>query len=442
MLKASQRTVIVGLGVRFANPRKQNSSPQGGLPISANDAGPMTSSWSKARVGRVLFVGLDPGSVRDFNRIANSSVGAWSITRAATCAEAGQLLEQEPADVVIAAAQEKQPGCLEFLDYLMVRHPETTRVILVESGATENMLDGVGRAHHYIQTPCDWSTLVLLLNSIASRNWEETFPGLPHLITRLPHLPSLPETYFQLASELQEGDVSVERVGELTAQDPALSAKVLQLANSAVFGLQLRVTHPTEAVLYLGLETIKALLLLAHTFSTFENVPAAQISLLQRHALNVGRFAQGLAVRENTALEVQNEAFTSGLLHDIGKLLLAANIPQEYSWILEQSRLQKRHTAELETEMLGANHAAIGGFILHTWHLPGPIVDAVTWHHFPSRCPEMSSEFSALAAVHVANAAEHQRQPDSADTPQSALDWEFLRGVGFSSAALDQSSFP
>jgi HD-like signal output (HDOD) protein len=253
-------------------------------------------------------------------------------------------------------------------------------------------------------------------------------PELPALMSKMHHLPGPPEIYLQIVEEVQTGDASVDRIGELIIEDQALSAKLMQLANSAVFALQLQVIHPTEAVTYLGLETTKALLLLAHTFSFFEHLPESTFSptSLQYHALTTARLAQRIASAEDGGSECALQSFSAGLLHDLGKLLLAANLPREFAQALVLSREQSRCLWEVESQLLGASHAEIGGCFLATWNLPPPIVEAVTWHHAPAQCPSASTSFSPLTAVHTANVLEHESRPEATRLPPSSLDMAYL----------------
>jgi HD-like signal output (HDOD) protein len=245
-------------------------------------------------------------------------------------------------------------------------------------------------------------------------------------------VPSPPETYDKLTAMLRSADASLDQIGQLIIQDPALCAKLLQLANAATTGLRFRVNHPVQAVAYLGLETTKALLLLARTWSYFEQFPAINFSLatFQEHSLAVGRYAQQIAKLEAVGDEFVDKTFSAGLLHDLGKLLLAANLPPVFEEALKQAQQQGRPLWEMEEELLGANHAEVGGYVLGTWNLPAPIVDAVAWHHAPERAPKSSDSFSPLTAVHVANVLAHQSGGESARRHQPRVHEDYLEQVG------------
>jgi HD-like signal output (HDOD) protein/ActR/RegA family two-component response regulator len=382
------------------------------------------SGWS------ILLVGLTAEQVEELRGLVKDREGC-TVINAKNGAEALEVVGRQPVAAVVADAKLSDIEGVKFLDSVQERLPQVARILISDFGSVEATVHCVGTAHHHLSRPCDSATLLALIDRTRAFQSGLGNPRLPALLAKLPQLPSPPEIYFQVLEEVQSSDASVERIGELIMQDPALSAKILQLANSAVFGLQLQVIHPAEAVAYLGLEPTKALLLLAHTFSFFEAVRSSCFSLqgLQCHALSVGLFAQRIAEWESPGPEVQGQAFTAGLLHDVGKLLLAANLPDQYDQVLTAGHEQNRPLWEVELEVFGASHAEVGGSVLDRWHLPVPIVEAVTWHHSPGRSPTPHQTFTPLTSVHVANALEHEARPDSALAPSEFLDLNYLQEV-------------
>jgi HD-like signal output (HDOD) protein len=215
----------------------------------------------------------------------------------------------------------------------------------------------------------------------------------------------------------------------------SMTAQVLKLANSAFFGLQQQLSSPEEAVAYLGLDTIKSLVLSIHAFSQFEKAEtgALKIESLWSHSLQVASTAKRISKLEGQDAKTAEEAFTAGLLHDIGKLVLAVNLPNEYA---EAVRLA--HTGlELplaEHQVFGFNHADVGGYLIGLWGLPVPVVEAVALHHCPSRATQPA--FSPLTSVHAANVLEWERSNSANGTPGPQLDDNYLGLVGVSCRLL------
>ncbi|MFO1511898.1 MAG: response regulator [Verrucomicrobiota bacterium] len=373
---------------------------------------------------QILFVGEDQRLGQEFG---NSDVaGEWSVRLACTDAEALALTGVDSFDVVVADAELSELYGVDFLDKIMDCQPKALRIVLSEITDVEQTLHCVGRVHHHLAKPCDVTKLRKALNdSLAGENWlpSEAVPGL---MARMRYLPSPPTVYFQIASAMQSEHATVESVGEIIAQDPAVTAKVLQLANSAVFGLQLQVSHPAQAVSYLGMETTQALVLMAHTFAPFLHMELAGLSAesLWRHSTATGQIARQIARRENSGSKVGDQAFAAGLLHDIGKLLFAANLPEPFGQVLALARAQKRTVWETEIQVMGACHAEVGACLLGIWGLPKPIVEAVALHHRPERLAERT--FSPLTAVHVASALEHEISGETAVFVPAELNLRYL----------------
>ena len=144
--------------------------------------------------------------------------------------------------------------------------------------------------------------------------------------------------------------------------------------------------------------------------------------------MSTARFARGICRQETGDNKMAEEAFTAGVLHDIGKLMLAANLPQEFKDAARQSHEKKITLATSERQALGATHAEIGGCVLGIWGLPAAIVTAIAFHHRPDQ--HATKNFSPLTAVHVANALEHELNPDKDDPTPEQVDRYYLEELG------------
>lgn len=394
---------------------------------------------SKKAVQRALLVGVSSDSAKDFEGAVASLGTPWEVFSVKSAFDGFQVLSNSSIDLVVARVWLSDTNGVDFLDAVLAKWPETTRVLLSDSALLETTVRGIGKAHHHLLEPCPPSALLDIVGRSGQFCATLANPHLPALMAKMPQLPSPPETYFQILEEVRSSDASVDKVGNLIVEDPALSAKVLQLANSAVFGLQLRVVHPAEAVAYLGLETTKALLLLAHTFSYFERVTNFSLSALQNHALTVARFARRIAEVESATQEVQSESFTAGLLHDLGKLLLAANLPEQFEQAVERSKQTPCQLWEAERDLVGASHAEVSGFLLDTWHLASPVVNAVTWHHEPQKGAG-ANRFTALSAVYAANLLDHQLRAEGKNGNPVEPDVPYLGAIGCTERWSDWSA--
>jgi HD-like signal output (HDOD) protein len=242
-------------------------------------------------------------------------------------------------------------------------------------------------------------------------------------------LPSLPALYVEVVEQLKDPNTSLEAVGALMAQDMAMTAKILKLVNSAFFGLGRQISSAAEAATYLGLDTIKSLVLSIHVFSQYANQPGGfSIEALWAHSQSTAGLAKEIARLEEAGTKVMDEAFVAGLLHDTGKLVLASNFPLPYARVFESSLSSGIESLSAEERLFGANHAEVAGYLLGLWGLPIPVVEAVALHHHPRKCSHV--QFSPLTAVHAADVLAHW-QTGTDDAPAGdACDLEYLRALG------------
>ena len=384
---------------------------------------------------RILFVGEDQPLWQEFERFTSEPNSPWSVEFARTAPEALALIERINFDAAIVDEDLADVEGVDLLDRIMQGQPKMLRLILSDLENATSTVKCVGRAHQHLLKPCDAFMISHALNQALTLQAWLPSEAVYRLVSRMRWLPSPPGIYTRILAEMRSMDTSIEKVGELIAQDPAVSAKVLQLANSAVFALQLEVVQPAEAVSYVGLETTKALVLLAHTFSSFARLHVVGFSAeaLWRHSVAVGHIARQIATSQSSGPELAEQSFSSGLLHDIGKLLLAANLAEPFGQALALAKAEGCALWEAESQVFGATHAELGACLLGIWGLPTPVVKAVALHHDPSR--STAQAFSPLTAVHAANVFEHEFQPGPAGFKPPTLDVNYLNKLGLAQRA-------
>ncbi|MGD1085105.1 MAG: response regulator [Verrucomicrobiota bacterium] len=380
---------------------------------------------------RILFVAKDQALWNEFQAQEPAATGDWEAQSAATGLEALDLIPVYNFAVVVADYNLPDMSGVELLDQFMRRQPSTHRIILSDISDTESTVKCVGKPHFHLLRPFGIQTLMnALAQAFAHEVWMPS-KAVQALIAQMHQVPSPPTTYFKIIKEIQSPYASIETIAGYIAEDPAVTAKVLQLANSAVFGLELQVNQPLEAIAYIGLETTKALVLLAHTVSAFDKNKLAGYSVesLWTHSVCTGRIAQQIALMEKGGLEMAEQSFAAGLLHDIGKLLFCANLPGLFIKTLTLAREEHSNFWEAEAQLFpNAGHAELGAAILNIWGLPKPIIEAVALHHYPRRLG--SHGISPLAAVHVANILEHETHPDLSIILPSQINSAYLAELG------------
>lgn len=227
------------------------------------------------------------------------------------------------------------------------------------------------------------------------------------LIAKVKTLTPISQAALNLVTLLDRPETDNEDVVRVLKFDNVLTAKLLRACNSPIFAFEDPISSVDQAVLILGHQQILRIAL-SISFSSTMSAPlpgyAAQAKELWRHSLTTALAAENLA-RNNNAIEVHHSvAFTAGLLHDIGKLVLSQVLTPDF-----QSAIRTRVTqggfsrAEAEKEVVGADHAEVGMVLLQSWRLPEDIVEAVANHHHPISRPEPRLS----SVVHAANGVAH-----------------------------------
>lgn len=351
---------------------------------------------------RVLFVDDEPKLLDGLRRMLRTLRREWDMEFAASGPEALERLAASPFDVVVTDMRMPGMDGSELLREVMARYPATVRIILSGQCDRGTVLQAVAAAHQFLTKPCDSETLkstvarACRLRDQLSNAWHK------EMVSRITCVPSSPTAYAQLVAELACPGASIERVQEIIASDVGMSAKIIQLTSTGFFGTPQRCSNPVRAVGLFDLETIRAFAASRDVIGPFaaSEFPEHLLRLLAEHSVTVARAARDIASAETTDRTLIDDAYLSGLLHDIGLFVMAQREPACYGEMLaakEETPLWKR-----EHERWSASHSDIGGYLIGLWGLPDPIVQAVAFHHSPER--PIPHGFSPLTAVHVADA--------------------------------------
>ena len=353
---------------------------------------------------RILFVDDEPLVLQGLQRTLWEMRPVWEMEFVESGLRALDRMAQAPFDVVVADMRMPGMNGVELLQEVMNRYPQTARVVLSGQADQELIMRSVGTTHQYLSKPCRAEVLKEILRRISNVGASLQNGPLKDLVSRMDRLPSRPALYEKMVKKLEAPESSMEDIRDLVAQDIGMTAKILMLVNSAFFGLGKELTDAREAAAYLGVHTIKTLVLCIHAFSQFEKSQLGRFSMeaLWKHSLAVAATAQRLAELEEAGQRVREEAFVAGMLHDAGRMVLAANFPVAYNQILTGAEAGEEGVAARETRAFGAHHAEVGGCLFGLWGLPAPVVEAIAFHHSPSRAA--TKAFGCLTAVHVAEA--------------------------------------
>jgi HD-like signal output (HDOD) protein len=336
---------------------------------------------------RVLFVDDEPLVLQGLQRMLRPLRAEWDMEFVESGPKALERVAQAPFDVVVSDMRMPGMNGAQLLNEVMKRHPSTIRLILSGHADQDLIMKCVGSTHQYLAKPCEPEALRATIANASSLGSSLRNETLRKLVSQMDRLPSIPSLYTQVLEKLQQPEVPLDEVGEVIAKDIGMTAKILKLVNSAFFGLRRQISNPAEAVTYLGMETIKALVLSINAFSQYEHVKLGNVSLesIWNHSLVVAAAARAVAHAQGTEAKLAEEAFVAGMLHDTGKLVLASNCASRYDEAVKLAHDKQIALGEAEQQVFGANHADVGGYLLGLWGLPVPVVEAIALHHRPDQ---------------------------------------------------------
>ncbi len=226
---------------------------------------------------------------------------------------------------------------------------------------------------------------------------EDTSPQKEEIRQRLKNvqsLPTLPPIVSKLNRMVEDENVTAVQLGSIIEKDQVLTSKLLKMVNSSFFGFPQRISTVSNALVLLGFNVVKTLIV---TSSIFEVMQSSDVGLWE-HSLGCATAAGILARRRG--IKNPEEISTAGLIHDLGKIVIRAEMPEEYNQIQKIVAEKQVSMREAEELRLGIAHAEVGGWLATEWNLPNRLVEPITFHHVPEKAPE----FKDLAAIiHVSD---------------------------------------
>jgi HD-like signal output (HDOD) protein/ActR/RegA family two-component response regulator len=372
---------------------------------------------------RILFV-EDDGIIRQlYKLLLSGETDVWETTIVPDGQTAMALLRESAFDVV--ASDMMMPGMsgVELLTEVRRLHPQTTRIII--SGLTDQAeaANSLNCTHLFIPKPLDLKMLMSALDRVYSLDGYLKDEKLRTLAGKMRTLPSFPTIYLEIVKEIESPHSDIHEIARIIAKDPGITAKMLRVANSASFGLSEATSDPVEAAQQLGMSTVRSLTLSAQVYSSMNcrSLKHFSADALWTHLTRCADLASRIMRCERSETADFEDAFTAGMLHDMGKLMLASSLPDEFEKALLLAEQEKIPLHVAEMEVFGATHTGLAAYLFGLWGLPAPIIEAVAFHHTPEKSDV--KKFSPLTAIHVANALCDESEADN-------LNLSYLEEIG------------
>lgn len=348
----------------------------------------------------MLLVDEDADILNEFRQIF-APLGHLILT--AESGERGlEILAQKPVELVISDMRMPGMNGHQFLKQVRSLYPTTMRAILsVFSEGNDVMTclrDGTARLH--ILKPWEKARLVEEIEKLLQLGEMFSRRQLLEVFNNLKDLPAMPEVYGRLCAMIEK-EAGVDEISRTVEQDLAVAAKILQVANSVYYNMSTGSVR--QAIVYMGLTNLKTIVLGLSVMKQLDGLHGGFFSkeVLWDHADRVNRLTHIIFERCMGRKMKDNEA-TAGLLHDIGRILLIKDYFQPYAGVCRSVFQNKNSTfRDTERSLMGISHDEVGGFLLHWWSLPHPIVEAAMFHHDPLNHSVINKE--VVAAVHIAD---------------------------------------
>jgi HD-like signal output (HDOD) protein len=361
---------------------------------------------------RILFVDDEPNVLAGLRNAFRPQRHQWDMVFALGPEEALAKIAESSFDVVISDMRMPHMDGATLLREIKQRQPQAVRMILTGQTEQESVMKSVFIAHMFLSKPCEPDFLKRIVERACNLNALLNSEELRAAAGRVDLLPAAPRTYVELNEALTKPNCSVKDVATILESDVGLCAKILQLVNSAFFGLPRKIVSLHEAVTYLGTLTIKNLAMALQAFSSAKDkcdLSAAELTALQDHSLLTGQIAREVDTRDKGKAE---EAFLAGLLHEVGWLVK-----------VEGNQIAGKDTVD---------RGLLGAYLLGLWGLPHAISEAVAYHRDPHLISH--STFEIVDAIYIA----HHLAAEQMGAPRAKLDMDYLGRVGVTPSDIDR----
>jgi HD-like signal output (HDOD) protein len=364
---------------------------------------------------RILFVDDDPNVLAGLRNVLRPRRHEWAMEFALGPEAALEKVAGMPFDIVISDMRMPHMDGATLLGKIKQIQPRAVRMILTGQTEQESVMKSVFIAHMFLSKPCDPVVLQSVVDRACRLNAILNSEELRAAAGQVEMLPAVPKTYVALNEALMHPNCSTAEVAQIVERDIGLCAKLLQLVNSAFFGLPRKITSLSEAITYLGTLTIKNLTMALETFSSAAKncgLSKNELAVLQDHSLLAGKIGKQLFAGDKNKAE---ETFLTGILHEVGWLVPVDEATQADAGV-------------------AVDRSLLGAYLLGLWGLPYPITEAVACHKEPQQLAH--KEFEMVDAIYVAHhLATEVRHPGATE---SKLDTDYLAGIGVGKAKLDE----
>jgi len=374
----------------------------------------------------ILFVDDEPQVLQAMRRTLHGMRNEWNMEFVSSGAAALESLARKPVDVIVSDMRMPGMDGWHLLAEVKTLYPQTVRLVLSGYADPEAIMRSVGTVQFYLAKPCEGAALKAAIAQAQTLKGLLTSDQLAKMVGGVGSLPSPPQSFQEIMACIQNPKASLADATRIIVRDAAMTANIMKLVNSAFFGTRRPVTSVDRAVAYLGLNTLGALVLGHGVFqsSAASTIAGFSLDALWKHSQETALAARAIALAEKHPAEKVEDAFLTGLLHDVGKIVFATKVGGD--------------TADMA--QMKPHHPAVGAYLLGLWGFPNSIVEAVAFHDTPSQAsapgpapPAGQNSAAALGLpgiVHIADRLMHEHAEDAAVAADFGIEPLFLANLG------------
>lgn len=333
---------------------------------------------------RILFVDDEPNVLSGLRRMLRGKRAEWEMEFCEGGAQALEALADGGATLIVTDMRMPEISGAALLREVGEKYPETIRFVLSGQSDEEAGIRASGVTHQFLSKPADKDVLINSIERSLTLREELRSPELIRVTTGLKALPVIPKIYLALRQQLLADPYDLDRIKEIVESDPALAAKLLQISNSSFFGPYKQISNIKGAISFLGTDTIKALALTCGVIEQMQSADQFGRELSEQlitHSAISARLARKMGQDLGLSEADCDDAYTGGLLHDIGLLVLIENYPEFYKTNCVGDEAPEWDLKQLEKETFSVSHCEVGGYLLGNWGLPDSIVESTISHH-------------------------------------------------------------
>ena len=370
----------------------------------------------------ILFVDDNANLLQGLKRSMRPLREDWDVHCVTSGQAALEYLAINKVDIIVSDFRMPEMNGYELLTQVRERFPQIIRMILTGQPDKETYGEGMNVCHYFLWKPLDTDRLKPLLARLKDIDSILSDENLRSILGGIKSLPTLPKVYAQLTALLNNPECDIQSIKEIVLSDISLTMQILKMVNSAFIGLARQIHSIEDAIQYLGMNTLRSLVLAHHLFNIIDQDACREFKVdeLWQHSLCTAQLTEGLML-ESGDNAVLAYASIAGLLHDVGKLILMSCKPDIYSEIMQVMVENPQLTQnQVEQLVLGVNHAAVGAYLATLWGLPHSVVEAIYIHH--DECP---LDFNGMSEISLA--VWHANQICNGDPSQSVTQCQKLK---------------